>query len=192
MSATSNSKYPAMDLGDFTVRPIREEDVQNYFLLIESNRERIAKYFSNVTAANKDIESTAAFVVERLSLLEKEELISFVICDNLTQKVIGSIFLKNIDRKVQKAELSFFIDKNYEGKGIITKVVSLIIKYCFQHLLFNKIFLRIAEDNISSRRVAEKNGFVLEGTLRHDFKTPEGQFIDIVYYGLLNDLPRAF
>jgi RimJ/RimL family protein N-acetyltransferase len=49
----------------------------------------------------------------------------------------------------------------------------------------NKIFMRIAEDNVSSRRVAEKNEFKIEGVLRKDFKTAEGKLIDVVYYGLI-------
>ena len=45
--------------------------------------------------------------------------------------------------------------------------------------------MRIAEDNLPSRRVAEKNSFVIEGTLRQDFKIAKGYWIDAVYYGLL-------
>ncbi|MCL5028997.1 MAG: GNAT family N-acetyltransferase [Bacteroidetes bacterium] len=55
----------------------------------------------------------------------------------------------------------------------------------------NKVFLRIAEDNISSRRVAEKNGFIVEGILRQDFNISEGERIDVIYYGLLNQLNQG-
>jgi ribosomal-protein-serine acetyltransferase len=181
-----------MNFENFTIRSISIEDAQNYFQFVNSNKERIEKYFSNVVTANNDIASTMSFITERLALFEKAELLSFIVYDNLTKQIIGSIFVKNFDRNVQKCELSFFIDQNYEGKGITTKAIALMTNHCFLHLGINKVFLRIADDNISSKRVAEKNGFVVEGTLRQDFKTPDGQLIDIVYYGLLNVLPRAF
>lgn len=175
-----------MNFDRFSIRPLTKEDAQNYFLLIENNRGRIAKYFPGVTVANKDIDSTVSFVAERIRLLEKGELISFVICDTVTQGIIGTVFLKNFDWNVQKCEISFFIDKKYESKGVTTKAVSLTVDHCFQQLHLNKVIMRIAEDNIPSRRVAEKNGFIAEGILRQDFKTSDGQFIDVVYYGLLN------
>ena len=181
-----------MNFENFTIRPISIDDAENYFHFVNSNGERIARYFSNVVTANNDLGSTTSFITERLALFEKAELLSFVVYDNLTQKIIGSIFIKNFDRNVQKCELSFFIDEHYGGNGIMTKAVAVMVDHCFSHLDINKVFLRIAADNLPSRRVAEKNGFVEEGTLRQDFKTPDGQLIDIVYYGLLNAAPRAF
>jgi RimJ/RimL family protein N-acetyltransferase len=48
-----------------------------------------------------------------------------------------------------------------------------------------KLFLRTHEKNIASRRVAEKNGFVMEGIIRNDYKTTSGVVVDLMYYGLL-------
>jgi ribosomal-protein-alanine N-acetyltransferase len=33
--------------------------------------------------------------------------------------------------------------------------------------------------------VAEKNGFILEGIIRSDYKTTSGVVVDLMYYGLL-------
>jgi RimJ/RimL family protein N-acetyltransferase len=52
-------------------------------------------------------------------------------------------------------------------------------------LKLNKLYLRVSGDNKASQRVAEKNGFRTEGTLRSDFKTSDGKLIDLIYYGLL-------
>jgi ribosomal-protein-serine acetyltransferase len=175
-----------MNFDNFSIEPLEKEDAQNYFLLIENNRGRIVKYFPNVTMANRDIDSTVLFIAERIRLAEKKELFSYIVRDIDTEGIVGGVFLKNLDWHVQKCEFSFFIDGKYEGKGIMTKAVSLLADHCFRELRLNKVTMRIAEDNISSRRVAEKNGFVAEGILRQDFKTSEGEFIDVVYYGLLN------
>ena len=174
-----------MNFDNFSIRPLAAEDASDYFHLIEGNKGRIAKYFPNVTVANRDIDSTVLFIAERIRLAEKRELISYTVLDNDTQRIIGGLFLKNFDWHVQKCECSFFIDGEYEGKGITTKAVSVLIDHCFRELRLNRVYMRIAEDNISSRRVAEKNGFVEEGILHQDFKKSGGEFVDVVYYGLL-------
>jgi ribosomal-protein-serine acetyltransferase len=174
-----------MTFDNFVIRPICSEDSSNYHLFVDQNKDRLTKYFPKTLNANKDISSTTAHIVERLRLAEKKEFFTFIILDNLSDKIIGTVFIKDLDWTIPKGELGFFIDKAYEGKGIITNAVAIISNHCFQSMGLNKIFMRIAEDNVSSRRVAEKNEFKIEGVLRKDFKTAEGKLIDVVYYGLI-------
>jgi RimJ/RimL family protein N-acetyltransferase len=49
----------------------------------------------------------------------------------------------------------------------------------------NKIFICTSKVNFASQQIALKNDFVLEGTLREEFKSFEGELEDINYYGLL-------
>ena len=88
-------------------------------------------------------------------------------------------------RNISKCELFYFIDKEFEGKGIISKAVSEVINLCFNELNMNKIFICTSKVNFASQQIALKNDFVLEGTLREEFKSFEGEIEDINYYGLL-------
>ena len=175
-----------MTFDNFIIRPICIEDTSNYHTFVEQNKERLIKYFPKTLNANKDISSTNNHIIERIRLSDTKEFFTFVVLDNLSSKIIGTVFIKDLDWNIPKGELGFFIDKDYEGKGIITNAVSIISRHCFQSMGLNKVFMRIAEDNFSSRRVAEKNEFKVEGVLRKDFKTSEGKLIDVVYYGLLH------
>lgn len=176
-----------MTFDNFIIRPICNEDSLNYHSLVDQNKVRLSKYFPKTLNANKDLELTTAHIIERIRLTEKNEFFTFVIFDNLSNKIVGTIFLKELDWNIPKGEIGFFIDQNYEGKGIITKSVFLVKKHCFDILGLHKVYMRIAEDNISSKRVAKKNNFKVEGILREDFKTSEGKLIDVVYYGLLKN-----
>jgi RimJ/RimL family protein N-acetyltransferase len=42
--------------------------------------------------------------------------------------------------------------------------------------------MRIAETNTGSKRVAEKNGFSKMGILKKDFRIPNGELIDLIYF----------
>jgi ribosomal-protein-serine acetyltransferase len=107
--------------------------------------------------------------------------------DKSVSKPIGMLFIKSLDWRIPKAELAYYIDKEYEGKGIISKALNNVIEFAFSVLKLNKLYLRVAPDNKGSRKVAEKNSFKIEGTLRNDFKTYEGALIDLLYYGLINN-----
>lgn len=169
------------------IRSIEKRDAEKYFNLINENRDRISKYFPKTVSSNKDLSSTIQFTDLRISLSEKNEFFTYLIEEKVTEKIIGSVFLKDIDWHIGKGEMGFFIDRNYEGKGIITKAVGLVTDHLFANKNLNKIFLRISRDNYGSLRVAEKNGFTREGVLRSDFKTFDGELIDVMYFGLLKD-----
>ena len=101
--------------------------------------------------------------------------------------MIGCVFVKSIDWNIPKAEIGYFVDHRHTGKGIVTKAVSRVVQYCFEKLGLRKLLIKTHESNIGSRRVAEKNGFRIEGTIRNDHKTTDGQILDMIYYGLTRD-----
>ena len=93
--------------------------------------------------------------------------------------------LTAINREVNKAELYIFVNPNAQKGGIGTKATILLCKYGFEELGLNKIYLETNEDNLAARRVYEKCGFMLEGTLREEYKTAGGFLLSRMYYGLL-------
>ena len=75
--------------------------------------------------------------------------------------------------------------KNFEGKGIVSRGIEALTNYCFEEMKLKKLFLRVDPDNIGSRRIAEKNGFELEGRLKREFRIETGELVDVLYFGKL-------
>ena len=175
----------------YKIRQVTVSDAVAFYTLVNSNHDRIARYFPFTAAASTSIENTAKLLEERVARAAKLDFVTYVIMDETTNALIGCIFIKDINRHVSKGELGFFIDKAYEGKGVISKTVEVVVSYCFDVMCLNKVYMRIAEENIPSRRVAEKNGFMVEGILRQDFRTDDDSLIDVVYYGLLNKRAKS-
>lgn len=113
----------------------------------------------------------------------KESKLAYGIYDLSTNTYIGHIFLKDIDWIIPKGQIGYFIDKDWQGSGLITKALQAFSQHCFDIWNLKKLYLRTALGNIGSQRVALKAGFELEGILRSDFKTAEGKLIDVHYYG---------
>jgi RimJ/RimL family protein N-acetyltransferase len=174
-----------MTFDNFTIRPITTEDAVAFFQLVESNKHRISTYFPGIVTKTTTLEETKSHIAERLAGASRGKYMIHLIIDNLTNAIAGVIQLKDIDTNAKKREFGFFVDSKYERKGIATKSILLALDHCFNSLDLNKIFMRIAEENTASRRVAEKCGFTVEGVLRDDFTTSEGKLINLFYYGLL-------
>jgi RimJ/RimL family protein N-acetyltransferase len=89
-------------------------------------------------------------------------------------------------------ELSYQLyDDRFAGQGCITEAVQLMVDYLFGAKKEHRIHLVIVPGNAASRRVAEKCGFTLEGTVRGAFFNG-GRNHDVLLYGLLRDDPRPW
>lgn len=174
-----------MTFDRYHIRLLHSADAENYFALIDRNRKRLEDFFAGTVSKNKTISDTQTFIADVTEKATKKIYFPFVIVDTAIQKPVGYTDIKSIDWNIPKAEMGFFIDENYEGKGIVSKAVSKIIEHCFETLQMKKLFLRTHEKNIASRKVAEKNGFTVEGIIKCDYKTTSGVMVDLMYYGLL-------
>ena len=93
----------------------------------------------------------------------------------------------SINREIGKAETYLFASPFQLHKGIGTRAKKLICEFGFKELGLNKIYFITNEDNYASIRVNEKCGFKLEGRLRKEYLTKNGEFKDRLYYGLLKE-----
>jgi RimJ/RimL family protein N-acetyltransferase len=89
-------------------------------------------------------------------------------------------------------ELSYQLySDQFAGRGLVTEAVQLMVDYLFGTKKEHRIHLVIVEENGASRRIAEKCGFVLEGTVRGAFFNG-GRNQDVVLYSLLRTDPRPW
>lgn len=89
-------------------------------------------------------------------------------------------------------ELSYQLyDDRFAGHGYTTEAVQLLVDYLFATKKQHRIHLVIVPGNAPSRRIAEKCGFVLEGTARGAFFNG-GRNHDVLLYSLLRDDPRPW
>ncbi|MGZ5472077.1 MAG: GNAT family N-acetyltransferase [Nitrososphaeraceae archaeon] len=68
--------------------------------------------------------------------------------------------IKDIDYVNKKANIGYWIGKQYHGKGIATECIKLVVNYAFDLLDLEEILAYVFPDNNPSIRVLEKNGFV--------------------------------
>jgi len=108
----------------------------------------------------------------------KLESISFGIYDKETSKLIGDIGINSIDLANKHAEIGMTIgDKNYWNKGYGTDLVKTILKFCFEELDLNKVYLDVWEENKRAIGCYTKCSFKKDGVLKeHVFR--DGKYHD--------------
>ena len=151
--------------------------------IIERNRKELNSYFAGTTSKTNTLEDTLAYSLKIEERIEKNEYFPFLLINIINNQLVGLVDVKNIDWSIPKAELGYFIDKDSGGKGITSKAVGVVIDYLIEKYQFQKLLCRVGSENIGSIKIAIKNGFQLEGTIRRDYKTTSGKLVDLNYYG---------
>ena len=117
----------------------------------------------------------------------------FFVFDKKSGALMGGCQLSNIRQGVAQsaATLGYWMGERYAGKGLMTDAVTALTKYCLTKLGLHRIEAACLPDNVASRRVLTKAGFVEEGAARKYLKI-NGQWRDHVLFAIIeDDLPTV-
>ncbi len=109
------------------------------------------------------------------------------IIEEKTNEFIGVVYLTDIDTINRTGFYGILIgEKKHQGKGYGTLALLKILEHSFYNLNLNKVFGFFREENVRSINVAQRCGFLEEGTMRqHVFKN--GEYKNIVIMGILKE-----
>jgi len=126
-------------------------------------------------------ESDAEMFIKAMLDAPKDSQYAWTIIEG--HKSIGSIGIFRKDNIHNRtAEMGYYIAEPYWGKGIVTNAVKEACAFVFEHTNIMRIFAEPFSENMASRRVLEKAGFVHEGTL-HQNAVKNGRVLDMEMYG---------
>jgi RimJ/RimL family protein N-acetyltransferase len=168
-----------------TVRPVRVEDADDLFRLIDNDRATFATYFPVTTGRTADAHATVSYVRDLIAQATAKETFCYLITLDANSGPVGAVFLKSFDHRVGKCEIAYLVTSGHQGKGIASSAVAWAVDEAFRTHGMNKVFLRVDPSNAASIRVAEKNGFQREGLLRQDFRTNDDRLLDVIVFGKL-------
>lgn len=102
------------------------------------------------------------------------------------KQIVGSIGFHNFDAVNRSAHIGYWIAREFEGQGIVSRSCGALIEYLFEVRELNRIQINCNIENFSSRAIPERLGFKLEG-IHRQVEFLNGRFGDWAIYGLLRE-----
>lgn len=119
------------------------------------------------------------------TMIHTGEAIQFIICENETDRPVGSVYFRDISVEHQKAEYGIFIgEDDAVGRGYGTQTAKLAVEYAFKEMKLHKLMLRVFATNKAAISSYQKAGFVQEAYLR-DEVCINGEFCDMILMAII-------
>ncbi len=166
---------------DLLLRSFQAEDAPELFKVVDASRDHLRPWFPWVDLTTK-ADHSLQFIQQSIIQQKSQEAMALGIV--YKRKIIGSMGMHNWDHQLSKAQLGYWINNEYEGKGIINTCIHSFADFLFDKAGLNKIEIHFMPSNVRSAKVAERLGCKIEGILRDSFMH-NGQYKDLVIAGLL-------
>ncbi|SNZ16271.1 ribosomal-protein-serine acetyltransferase [Terribacillus aidingensis] len=157
------------------------QDSEKLFQLIDSSREHLRNWLPWVDK-NTTVEDSRQFIQHTLDQFAAGNGFNAGIW--YQGALAGVIGFHKIDWQNSTTSIGYWLGEDYTGNGIMQKAVSKCLDYAFLELRLNRVEIRSAIGNVRSRRIPEKLGFTLEGTIRQAEKLVYG-YVNHNVYGML-------
>ena len=165
---------------EVVLRPWRLDDADS--IATYAGDREVARWLRDVFPCPYSRQDAEDFIRMCLDTGEDEAIFRAIEVDGTA---VGSVALtRGRDVYRRSAELGYWLGRPFWGRGIVTEAVKEICLLCLERWDIVRIFAEPFAENCGSRRVLEKAGFQLEGTLRKSvYKW--GQLQDSCIYGYL-------
>lgn len=120
--------------------------------------------------------------IKNHSKMMEDGIFPFAIVIKAEDILIGTMTIR-INETHKKAELAYWVGKEYWGNGYATEAAKEIVRYGFENLNLNRIWAKAMTKNTASSKVMINVGMKKEGVLKQDI-IKSGVFEDSDIYGL--------
>jgi RimJ/RimL family protein N-acetyltransferase len=103
--------------------------------------------------------------------------------ETLAGELVGSINSHSTNHRTGTFGYGVAIGAEHRGRGYAAEAVTLLLRYFFEELRYQKATVIVYADNVASIALHEKLGFQLEGRVRRMVYT-RGEYFDQLFYGM--------
>jgi RimJ/RimL family protein N-acetyltransferase len=146
----------------FRLRPIRLRDAAS--IARHAHDREIHRNTLNIPYPYT-LRDAVAWIKRRRSDALRRPALNVVFGIEVDGQIVGAIGLHKIISG-HKAELGYWLGRQFWGRGIMTEAVRMVVRYGFRTLKLQRVYAFTYLWNTGSQRVLLKAGFRREGTLR--------------------------
>ena len=164
------------------LRALRNEDAAA--LLVLHGDPEVMRYWSTLPWTN--IAQAHAHLQRACRDMESAGVLPWALADRESDALIGTVTLFRVDRDHRRAEIGYALASAHWGRGIASEALRLVLHHAFDTMQLERVEADTDPRNVPSRRMLERLGFVLEGTLRKRWFVND-EWCDTAFYGLLRE-----
>jgi ribosomal-protein-alanine N-acetyltransferase len=97
---------------------------------------------------------------------------------------VGTVAAMNPSWGMGYAEIGYMLDEEYQGRGLGTRAVALLVDKLFGETDLHRLYAMISPENTASLRLVGRLGFTCEGRMREHYLI-QGRRADEMIYGIL-------
>ena len=146
-------RFPTIHTSRCILRKMSIEDAPS--LVKHANNKKISDYIINIPYPYDEPQAVfrLSYVVQGF---KNKSRFVFAIVLKENKEFIGEISL-NLDQH-HRAELGYWLGELYWGRGLMTEVITSVLKFGFSNLHLKTIFATCHVENMASSKVLVKNG----------------------------------
>lgn len=146
------------------------EDSQELFNLIDRNRNQLSQFGDETSQKYPNLDSVRRSISNSLN---PQKLRFGIWLNNL--ELVGTINLTPRDEENKCIEVGYYLGKEFEGRGIITRCVRKIVEYSLRDLNYSVICATVHPNNERSKILLRNVGFQID-------KQKSEEFGDLYFY----------
>lgn len=173
------TEQPSLTTARLLLRPLRIDDASRVQQLVSDPD--VARTTANIPHPYPAGAAEAWIARHQTTTQHGDEFVWAV--TSIGAGLVGAMGLR-VEAQQERAELGYWIGKEYWGAGFATEAARAILGYGFTTLGLNRIYAHHMRRNPASGRVLQKLGMRYEGSLRQHFQR-DGRFEDLECYGML-------
>jgi ribosomal-protein-serine acetyltransferase len=151
--------------------------------VVRENLEQLGRWLPWATD-DYSIESAQAFIKQNLwNFADKG---SFGMSLRLDDKLVGALGFQNLDQNNKSAHIGYWLAKDAQGKGLMTRSTRALIDFLFNEMKLNRVQINCNVENTKSRAVPERLGFELEG-IHRQVEFFDNHYGDWAIYAMLRE-----
>lgn len=164
------------------------EDKNKFFELMSNNN--LTEFLT--WESHKNLETTENVLISLKLAQESDKGYHWAI--HFENQIIGLISLIDVKRKIRtwtlnRAEVSYWISEDYQGKGFATEATKAIVDFGFKDLELHKIIIAHAKENHQSSRICTKLNFEKYAHEKDAF-FKNNKWHDLIWYQKINRLKK--
>jgi RimJ/RimL family protein N-acetyltransferase len=106
---------------------------------------------------------------------------------SMAHRYLGGTGFHRINWQARTFEIGYWMRTSAVGYGFVTEATRVLTRAAFEELEANRVEIRCDSRNGRSRAVAERCGFVLEGTLRRTDLAEDGSLRDTLVFSMMRE-----